>query len=669
MFENNRDEINFHKFLKSVRKSQGVTLEKTTFGVCTKSGMSRVESGNRLPEKLVRDRLTARLGISGEEYEEYLLPNEYRQWQLRMEIIRCINKKDIQGAEEKITAYAESYKTNRVERQFVATMTFMVSQLKGCSDDELRVQIKDALFCTVPNIDAAFDGIQLLADQELNLIMEYVRLAEAPENIEETPTEWRLKEYHKIITYVENSRMDKIAQAKVYSKVACFISDLILKEYTNEESLRYALKLCTRSIEVLRDTFRLYYFVELNEYRMKVIEKLGTYISVKAIKDIEDKEESAAVWNIDAFSDDDEIECKIDCLDDEGKILEKLYHISKEWATLFHELYTENDLPVYMENFTYLYTETECNNAVEVIRKRRAMMGVTRAKFCRNACSERTLQRIELEKNNSSMATVRDVFDKIGICAEYKRARVVTSNAEALHLAIKLIVEINQGDYEKAFQTHQKLCRKIDMNVLFNEQEMKRMEANILRGLGRITEEEYREMLVDTIECTLALESLMSKKEKYLTRVEISCVHNLAMFAEGKEVKCCKKYLEDLCNKILEMEDVETAYLCVYEIVMNICADYMGDDGKHIESRAISRKLLKESLRNRRMVYLMNCEYNDLWNYQKIMELNNATIDNVLVHKSLIRGLHLSNLIRASNWKQFFQQKLQNYNIVINRQY
>lgn len=665
MFENNRDEINFHKFLKSVRKSQGVTLEKTTFGVCTKSGMSRVESGNRLPEKLVRDRLTARLGISGEEYEEYLLPNEYRQWQLRMEIIRCINKKDIQGAEEKITAYAESYKTNRVERQFVATMTFMVSQLKGCSDEELRVQIREALFCTVPNIDAAFDGIQLLADQELNLIMEYVRLAEAPENIEETPTEWRLKEYHKIITYVENSRMDGFAQAKVYSKVSCFIADLILTDYTTEESLRYALELCNRSIEVLRDVFRLYYFVELNEYRMKLIEKLCDYVGTKSKKNIENEIETMAALCIEDFDNVSKIEYKTDGMDDEVIELSKLYHTSKEWATLFHELYAENELHVYMENFTYLYTETECNNAVEVIRKRRGMMGVTRAKFCRNACSERTLQRIELEKNNASMATVRDIFDKIGICAEYKRARVVTSNADSVYLSEKLVVEMNKGRYERAFQTHQELCKKIDMNVLFNEQEMRRTEALILRGLGKVSEEEYQEILIDTIECTLALDNLKNEKEKYLTRIELSCVNNIAKLEHGKKVKYCRKYLEDMCKDILEMQDIETARLGVYEVIMSRCANIIGNEGRYHESRKISSKLLKENLRNRRMTYLMICEYNKLWTYQKMMELEKCPIDNNMILKSLTRGLHLSNLARTSDWKQFFQLKLRNNNVGI----
>lgn len=414
MLENDRDEINYHKFLKSVRKSQDVSMDNVALGVCTKSGMSRIENGTRLPDKLVRDRLTARLGISGEEYEEYLLPREYEQWERRMEIIRCINKKDIPGAEEKIDVYGSTYDSNQVDIQFVEAMKFMVLEMNEATEEELFAQVSEALACTVPDMDAALDGAHLLADQELNLIMEYVRLRKevVPER---NLTEWKLKEYDKVVTYVEKSRLDRIARAKVYSKLACFISELILTDYVNDDSLCYALDICSRAIEALRDTVRLYYFVELNEYRMKLIEKLYERTTEEGCTNFE-----------------------------------SLYQTSKEWATLLSEMYTENELPIYMENFTYFYTETECNNVCDVIRIRRKMMRMSRVKFCKNICDEKTLYRIEKQEVNPSMAVVRDLLERAGLCAEYKRARVVTSDVETLFLSDKLLVEVNACEYENA---------------------------------------------------------------------------------------------------------------------------------------------------------------------------------------------------------------------------
>lgn len=623
MLANDRDEINYHKFMKSMRTSQNISLEKLGLGIYKKSAMSRVEAGERLPDKLVRDRLTARLGVSGEGYEEYLLPKEYTQWECRMEIIRCINHKDIRTAEEKITAYANTYKSNTVDVQFALAMQFMVMEMKGCSEEELYVQICKAIDCTILDKDKALDGLHILADQELNLMMEYVRLRKevVPEN---DLTEWKLETYKKIAAYVKQSRLDKIAQAKVYSKLACFISELILHVYEDEEHIRYALKFCNRAIEVLRDTVRLYYFVELNEYRMKLLERLRVYVK-----------------------DEEEI-----------KKLNRHLRRSSEWAKLFHELYTENELPVYMENFTHLYTETECNDACEVIRIRRAMLGLTREKMVGCACVDRTLLRIEKKECNPTMAVVRELFDRVGLCGEYKRAKVVTSNVETLQLAGKLIVEMNTGKFLQALQTREILCNKLDMNVVFNKQEMKRTEGFILNKLERISMENYRDMIRDALGYTLSFECIKDKANIYLSRNELSCVQNFALYTDGEVAEICRKYLESVCIELLELQELECARLSVYEIIMNYCADYLGTIGRYEVSGKISRKLLKESLRNRKLLYLMNCEYNQLWNYQEIMRQNNDEVDNQYVCKSLNRGLLLSTLSRKDDWKQFFQQKI-----------
>ncbi len=628
MLVNDRDEINYHKFLKSMRKSQHVTLEQVALGVYTKSGMSRIESGERLPDKLVRDRLTARLGISGEEYEEYMLPREYKQWECRMDIIRCINKKDIAGAEEKIASYAENYNTNQVDIQFPMAMRFMVMKMKGCSDDELYKKVREAMDCTVLDVDGALDGVHLLADQELNLIMEYVRLRK--EVIPERDlSEWKLSTYYKIRTYVENSRLDKIARAKVCSKLGCFVAEHVLAECENtepfevKEHLLKALELCNCAVESLRDSVRLYYFVELNEYRMKLIDALRV----------------------------------ISVIGDDAEVTE-LYNTSKAWANLLDEMYKENDLPTYMENDTHLYTETECNNVNEVIRIRRAMMGLTREKFCGNDGEIRTLFRIENKGENPTMATVRDMLDRCGICAEYKRARVISSDVEALELAEQLIMEVNTGNYEKALTTHQILCEKLDLDIVFNEQEMKRVEFMILKNLNRVSKEEYREILTDILECTVALKTVGRDCEKYFTLSELACIHDFAKFTEGKDSNLCWKYLEKICFDVLEKEEIESSRFHTYEFLMLRCANDLGDSGRYNESINVSKKMLKESLRNKRMFYLVDCEYNIFWNQQKLVSIENKSISDEIYFQLLSRGVMLSNLSKKSNWKNFFQRKI-----------
>ena len=78
---------------------------------------------------------------------------------------------------------------------------------------------------------------------------------------------------------------------------------------------------------------------------------------------------------------------------------------------------------------------------------------------------------MELGECNSSMATVRDVFEKLGLCAEYKRARVVTSDAEAIKLVDGLIVKLNTrlSGIEKTLKKGEAFCyiKKFTVNEDF----------------------------------------------------------------------------------------------------------------------------------------------------------------------------------------------------------
>ena len=620
-----RDEINFNKFLRSVRKSQKASLLKTTYGVCTKSEMSKVEKGTRLPEKLVRDRLTARLGISGEEYEEYLITKEYVQWQARMDIIRSINKKDVEATEEKIDAYEKLYTHNNVQKQFVATMRYMLYEIKGYDYKKRLKQMEIAMKYTVPDLEAAFSGCQLLADQELNLIMEYISLCDRSV-VEENLPEWKMKYYKAIDNYVQKSYMDKIAQAKVYSKLACHVCELVFVYFKDEENMRYALDLCTRAIEVLRDTVRLYYFVEINEFRIRLMKTLN-------IENLEENEE---------------------------------YQDSVAWTELFHELYEENDIPTYMQNFTYLYTETECNDVSEVVRIRRQMMGLSMNKLAAKSSSERTICRIENREGNPQLETLRDVLDAVGLCGEFHRARVVTTNAEAMRVSEVLCKQMNFGEYDKAVETHKILGELLDLSIAFNYQEMKRSEALILRGLKKIEVEKHCSLLKGILEDTIDFENLRHVEEKYFSRIETYCIQNLVGIKKGDDTGICKDFLEQECEKFIKMDELEASRFCTYEMIMYCCANYLGNNKAYVKSVEITRKLLKESLRNRKAVYLTNCEYNELWTKQKLLEEENKSIDNKVVLDSLTRGLLLSKLTRRTNWKNFFQQKLDEYlNVII----
>ena len=382
--------------------------------------------------------------------------------------------------------------------------------------------------------------------------------------------------------------------------------------------MHYALDLCTRAIEVLRDTVRLYYFVEINEFRIRLMKTLN-------IENLEENEE---------------------------------YQDSVAWTELFHELYEENDIPTYMQNFTYLYTETECNDVSEVVRIRRQMMGLSMNKLAAKSSSERTICRIENREGNPQIETLRDVLDAVGLCAEFHRSRVISTDAEVMRLVEVLYKQMNSGEYEDALRTHRQLEELLDLKVAFNYQEMRRSKALILRGLKQIEVEEHCALLNDIMEYTIDFEKLECLEEKYFSRIETICMQNIVGIKKGNDIEVCKKHLELECDKIMQLDEFEVARFGTYELIMHCCINYHGNKGEYTRSIEISKKLLKESLRNRRSLYLVNCEYNEFWIMQKNMEDSKKTINQRVAYKSLKRGYLLSKLAKKDDWIDFFQQKL-----------
>lgn len=624
MYVNDRDQINYHGFLKVLREMQGANLKQVAEGICSDSEISRMEMGDRLPEKLMRDRVTSRLGVSGEEYEEYLRPEEYRQWEICMYILDCINKGDVEGAEKGVEEFDKIADQNPVQEQFADTMRYMLAQMKGASTDLLRALIELAIVHTVPDIDAAFAGVQLLADQELNLIMEYTHLREYYG--EEDEFEWRLSQYKRILAYVDQSYMDIIGKSKIYPRVAQYVCDWVLKENPSLNNLEYAFELCNKSIEFLRDASRLYYFVELLEYRKEIIVRM----------------------------------CEIGLDKVRTDELQVIFEKDTECETLFKKLYMESDVPIYMQNFTYLYVETECNSAVEVIRTRRHMMKMSRLKVSDNICTEKTVERFENYTHSPSIVIIRDIFERIGLCAEYRRARVITDNAELLRLSNEIIKYINDYDVEKIEVCLNELSDKLHLEISFNKQEVKRYENKLLLFKDEIDVDEFNKRNLEALQCTVPLDAILRPGKKYFTRSELTCMYSLAFSASGSVPDKCLSIIEDMCMEMLEKE-IDANRIIVIELLMSKLASRYGSEERYDISNRLSEKLLKECLRHRRMETISDNIYNNLWNYQQ--QNTREEWDSSRVLEKLNKCIVLSQLVRKDNWTKFFQQKVNELNL------
>ena len=625
MYINERDQINYHGFLRALREMHKVSQETVSIGICTVSGMNRFENGNRIAEKLMRDRLTARLGISGEKYEDYLQRKEYIRWQHRLRIIRAIEKREVHVAKEELDAYVTLQGLNVLNKQFVETMRFMILSLEEASKDELLGCINKAVKFTIPNVKKALEGKHLLSDQEINLILEQMSLV-SPKPIVRDEIAWRISEYEKLIVYIENSHWETLQKAKVYPKVVYYICQLLLQREMNEEEIRRGLELCYTAIELLRDSARLYYFVELTEIRRTLAESLLSY-EIDVTEKIQ---------------------------------LEEMLTENSSWEKVLKELYMEYDVALYMSNFGYLYHETECHDMAEVVEIRRNMFGLSRIKISEGVCTDRTILRFEREGRDPNVEVVRRLFDKMGLCAEYRRAKIVTNDVGALNIYYKeLVKSVNDVNVDRGLEIVSLLEKRINMCIPYNKQELERTKTFLLYNGKRIQLEEFIIGIRRALGYTIQLILLNGNKKKYLTVEEIICVQDLAFAEKLNETNACRKIIDDICEKAMKSKEIREN-ISLLELLMARLASKLGDEGKYNESNAISDRIMKECLIHHRMADLSSSIYNKSWNMEQ-----EKTCDTWLIRKNLYKCVVLSHIIKKYNAEAFFREKLEKKGVTV----
>lgn len=622
------DDINFHGFLAARRQMQGKPLTQVGKGLYSKPMLARIESGERLPGKLERDRMVERLGVSVDRYEDYLPLNDYELWTQRQEIVKAVEAKDWASVETKLEEYKGKRRRSRVEKQFIQAMRFMMLQGRRAAEEELHAVIEEAFHYTVPNIKQRFPKHLLLAPQEINLFIEYVRYHRPTKaHTEAKWRKWKRAKYARISQYIDQSCMDKIGKAKVYPKLVYYICQEYSVEQKRLREIAYCLKLCNDAIELLRDTRRMYYLVELLELRQ-------TYIA--AILKI--KEEGLS----DVHAEVEE--------------LQTLARISKEWEKMFKDLYKRYDVNPYMENFCYLYWETESYCINDVIRIRRKMLGLTQAELVDGICDVKTLRRTERKKRNAQMCEVREMFKRLGLCPEYVRANVVTSDAEVMKVHEQTVKYANNHDVDRWKEGVARLERELCLEISQNKQAIERERILLELFLKEISNEECVEQLKAGLELTMPVDKIMESEEWYLTVEEISYLQSMAIRINSPVDNVYIEILRKYCDEQILRNGMEKR-VGAHALLITTLENYLGNLGLTDESNRLGEFMIKYGLKNRRMHTLAKNLYHICWNNYQIGDGKTLARDEEVL-ENLHKCILLSEIINDKKLHDFLKKKL-----------
>ena len=92
----------FGNLLKQKRMKQNITQEQLAEGICTIATISKIEQGEVVLEKSIRDRLLERLGENSYDYENYVTAKEYEKWKAEFLLLDALDDENLREAEWKL---------------------------------------------------------------------------------------------------------------------------------------------------------------------------------------------------------------------------------------------------------------------------------------------------------------------------------------------------------------------------------------------------------------------------------------------------------------------------------------------------------------------------------------------------------------------------------------
>lgn len=568
----------FPTLVRKAREIQHITLEDLCKGICSFSMIGRIERGERYPDKELRDRILARLGVCSDGYENFLFQEDYLVWKRKQGIVNAIEKSNYETAENLLKYYDEAGETDKLGRQFSLVMRAQIMQKQNEAHERIARLCEEAVKMTVPDIDCRAVGELCLSVQELDMILEYERYCH-PERLASRCEE--------ILTYIKSDIFDIYSYVKIYPKVVYY---LYISTPEADRDWTRTLRLCNDGIEQLRTAGRMYYLWELLEIKKEGMTKLLHQVG-----------------------------------DSKGEItrqtLENIVKTTADWLDALDFVHNLCDTHRRMESSCYLYQQKEAYCISDVIRRRREMLGLTKKKLCEGVCSEKTIGRLEANKTKPQLEVVRQLFEKMNLSGEYQRWQVVTDDVRAFPIYAEIGKCLNYGQFEKTKKLLIELEKYVPMENPINKQFKERIEVNIDYGQGNITKVEASEKLFNILEYTIPYKAALINNEKYLTNTEILCLLKIAIYTQKSNNDMIFDFLTNMCQR-MEQDNIISEHISLYEIVMTNIANKFGNMGHYYKSNLFSLRIIKESIYCYRMNLLQFNLYNIAWNYSECKKKN-----------------------------------------------
>ncbi|MFR1578123.1 MAG: helix-turn-helix domain-containing protein [Lachnospiraceae bacterium] len=545
------------KFMYKEQCRRGISEQKISRGVCTRTELRKMENGDTPWKKMIGDYLLQRLGVPTEYFEVMADARELNGWRDREDICLVVFEQP-QKAQQLLEVYQKKYrKKTPFEEQFLKKMqTILLMQAYKKSFESKSVDVEreksegenlvesaqQTVLCTLP------DGWEkkklskfLLAPCELESIL---LLANCLLLIGKTDEAMQM--HKKVADYVKQAKFEPKVQILIYPQVAFLGMKLELYAGNEEKAFSYGME----ALELLRHQYSQRYVVFVLEELLNVLE----CISVKGKEDQKYKEEETEVT---------------------------------EFLKTFEELYR-----LFSHPKKRMWQSISVSNTHEIgltLKMLRKAMGLSAAKVSAanpDHLTARQIEKIEAGTHRPSgrnYEMLMQFYHKTGLEGQLL---LETDSLEVLHQRQEIVDFIIREEWDNAWESFQSFKEKLDVNVPLNRQEMIFLDTDIQHTYHKkLTAQEYVKQMEKALYCTMPKIPMEKWNMWVFQREEAIVAGNIAgKFLNSGE----SKKAEELFSKLLQSFDMQMEHTRIpyrgYVVITTGLVNALGENKKYYQS-------------------------------------------------------------------------------------
>lgn len=596
------------KMIFTLRSHFKISMDKLAKGICSTTSLSRFESGERIPDKLLLDALLQRLGKSSDKLEAIMTVADYKLFVHREKIEECIITEDYKTAKKLLEEYAKKCKAKEpVHTQYIMKIKAILCELDEKDIQKSKEYIEKAIRISMPEGEKSAIENALLSRSEIQLILMKFYYDDSKEKDEEA-----LDILERLDYYVKRHYTDEEELVKIYAKIIRIEARILLRKERYEK----AVKVGEAALELLRNNGVLLDFDEILS------------IMIEGLEHIKDRQQE----------------------------LQRM----KKWERILSGLYKEYEIIRPKGGMKLLMENSQCEIFLlnEIIKKGRKAKGLSQEALSEGICTPENLSAIESGRRVPNIKNYGKLLEKLGLHKGYYNSYLSDEKFDIQELRR----ECNRLMYFKKYEEVEPFLKKIeetvDKSIPVNHQYLLFNRTMLQYNKKELSEEEALDNAVNALELTMQYNNGDFRTDSSPSQEEAKILNFIGIiynFLGEKEtaVKLYKKVLQSYeASKVSE----KGHYIGKSLIMGNLCM-LLEEIDEIEESMEIAEKGIRQALKCGRITMLPVFLTNQAYCLEKKQEENKE-----ICKKYLEQAFYLSVIVKNDYFKNTIKKHyLANY--------